>query len=185
MTIIVYLVGRAGTGKYTIAQEFAKEGFKLVDNHLILNPIFSLLDLDDVTPISDYIWQTIGKIRDVVFKFIENEPENNYVLTDELYDEYPCNLEIYKSVEALANSRKSVFIPVRLLISKEENIKRIQDPRRKLKGKQMRISNFYEKLNIITINHPNLLEIEVSNLSAGEAKSQIIEHIRKMGFGNK
>lgn len=38
--ITLYLIGFAGTGKYTIAKELAKVGYKLVDNHLINNSIF-------------------------------------------------------------------------------------------------------------------------------------------------
>lgn len=41
--VTLYLIGFAGTGEYTIAKEIANHGYKVVDNHLINNPIFSLL----------------------------------------------------------------------------------------------------------------------------------------------
>lgn len=45
---IIYLLGFPGTGKYTIAKEICKQAdFKLVDNHLINNPLFTLIENDD------------------------------------------------------------------------------------------------------------------------------------------
>ena len=77
MTLIIYLIGRSGSGKYTIAKYFEKYGFKIVDNHLINNPIFSLLDLDSVTPIPDFAWETISRIRASIFDFMSKEYKHN------------------------------------------------------------------------------------------------------------
>ncbi len=42
--VLVYLIGRPGTGKLTIAQTFiSNRNYLIVDNHLINNPIFSLI----------------------------------------------------------------------------------------------------------------------------------------------
>ena len=44
---IVYLIGYAGTGKYTIAKEIAVlTGAVIVDNQLINTPIFSVIAAD-------------------------------------------------------------------------------------------------------------------------------------------
>ena len=43
VTKIIYIIGKPGTGKYTIAQEFAKLGFVICDNQLVNNPVFTLL----------------------------------------------------------------------------------------------------------------------------------------------
>ena len=59
MTVILYLIGKAGTGKYTIAKEIEKSGFSLCDNHLINNPIFSLLNLDGQSPVPQFAWDAI------------------------------------------------------------------------------------------------------------------------------
>jgi predicted kinase len=43
---IVYLIGYAGTGKYTIAREIAGlTGAVIVDNQLINNPVFSVVGM--------------------------------------------------------------------------------------------------------------------------------------------
>jgi hypothetical protein len=49
---IIYLIGFPGTGKYTIAREIAQqEDFRLVDNHLVNNPLFNLIHADGITPL--------------------------------------------------------------------------------------------------------------------------------------
>ncbi|HJD60261.1 MAG TPA: hypothetical protein LFW20_06440 [Rickettsia endosymbiont of Omalisus fontisbellaquei] len=45
MTTIIYLIGKPGTGKYTIAKELSKSGYVICDNQLINKPIFALLVL--------------------------------------------------------------------------------------------------------------------------------------------
>lgn len=46
-TTIIYLTGKPGVGKYTIAKELAaNHGFIVCDNQLINNPIFELLQYD-------------------------------------------------------------------------------------------------------------------------------------------
>lgn len=50
---IVYLFGFPGVAKYTVAREIAAgAGARVVDNHYVNNPIFGLLDLDGLTPLS-------------------------------------------------------------------------------------------------------------------------------------
>ena len=49
---IVYLIGYAGTGKYTIAKELGRlTGAILVDNHLINNLVFSVGGADRTRPV--------------------------------------------------------------------------------------------------------------------------------------
>lgn len=84
MTTIIYLIGKPGTGKYTIAKELAKNGYIICDNQLINNPIFALLQYDGFKDIPEFAWEIIGKIRTNIFDFITREPSNNYVLTNVL-----------------------------------------------------------------------------------------------------
>lgn len=64
--VTIYLTGKAGVGKYTIAKQLAEHNFKILDNHLINNPIFSLLDLDRASPIPQDAWVAVSRIRWVV-----------------------------------------------------------------------------------------------------------------------
>ena len=53
MTQIVYLIGKPGVGKYTIAKELRKSGFIVCDNQLVNSPIFTLLNYDGYTKIPE------------------------------------------------------------------------------------------------------------------------------------
>jgi len=49
---IIVLIGFAGTGKFTIGRELCERtGAKLIDNHLINNPVFKVLNADGITPL--------------------------------------------------------------------------------------------------------------------------------------
>ena len=77
--ITLYLIGFAGSGKYTVAKEIAKFEYRIVDNQLINNPIFSLLDLDGVAPIPEKAWASIEDIRKAILGFVFQDPKSNYV----------------------------------------------------------------------------------------------------------
>lgn len=174
MTIVLYLIGRSGTGKYTIAKELEKHGFKIADNHLVNNPIFALLDLESVPSIPAVAWEAIAKIRDSVFDFISKEPKNNYVLTNVLLeDEGDHNL--FKQVQEMAEQRGSLFIPVRLHLSKEENARRIQIPERALRFKSTQIEDCEYQKSLIQVSHPNLMDIDVNHLTAEAVAQKILE----------
>ena len=175
MTIIIYLIGTPGTGKYTIAKEIARAGYRICDNQHINNPIFSLLNYDGLTPIPAFAWYAIGLIRDGIFNFLSQEISNNYVLTNCLY-EVDGDRKLFNQVQQLAINRKSVFLPVKLLISQEENIKRIQHLDRLVRYKSIDVQDVYPEYPLIQISHPNLFEFDVTNLSASEAEKKILQY---------
>ena len=95
MSHIIYLIGYSGTGKYTIAQELAKQGYIICDNQLINNPIFALLEYDGIKDILESGWDAIGKIHRIIMEFLGNIKDGNYVLNNELLDiSHPNLLEI-------------------------------------------------------------------------------------------
>ena len=68
---IIVLMGFAGTGKYTIGQELCQRtGAKLIDNHLINNPIFKVVNPDGVTPLPAGVWDKVKTIRGIVYDAI-------------------------------------------------------------------------------------------------------------------
>jgi hypothetical protein len=178
MTNIIYLIGRPGTGKYTIAKEIAKAGYVICDNQLVNHPIFELLGYDGFTTIPEFAWDAIGKIRTNIFEFLSQEPDNNYVLTNVLLEDEGDHM-LFKQVEQMALKRDSVFFPVKLLISKEENAKRIQNKERLERFKSIDIEDAYHGGGLINIDHYNLLELEVTNLTAQEAAERILKHVEK------
>lgn len=73
----------------------------------------------------------------------------------------------------MALQRGSLFVPIKLLISEEENKRRIANPERALRYKSLSIEGNSELINI---SHPHLLELDVSDLSAVAAAEKILEH---------
>ena len=145
MTNIIYLIGRSGAGKYIIAKELEKEGYVIVDNQLINNPIFSLLKTDDLNSsltVPLEAWSAIGKIN---------------ILTNELFDDEEGDHAGYKKVEELAKKRDSTFIPLKLQISYEENEKRIASPGRLERYKSTQIDEHDRNRELIEVDHPNIL----------------------------
>lgn len=178
-TTIIYLIGHPGTGKYTIAREIAKAGYIVCDNQLINNPIFTLLNYDGLSSIPQIGWEAIDKIRKAVYEFMSEESANNYILTSCLYED-DGDRECFKNTKEMAAKRGSVFIPVKLLISKEEHLRRITQASRRERWKSIDPKDAEQTEDLIQINHPNLLELDVTTLSAHEAAKIILEFVKKI-----
>ncbi len=177
-TTIIYLTGKPGVGKYTIAKELAaKHGFIVCDNQLINNPIFELLQYDGYEKIPDFAWECIGNIRTWIFKFLTKERSNSYVLTNNLYED-EGDRDCYEQVRHMTGTRGSLFVPVRLLIDQEEHLKRVTDPNRRERWKSIDPQDVYDETPLLSITHSNLLELNVSNLSAEDAADSIMKHIK-------
>jgi dephospho-CoA kinase len=179
MTIIIYLIGRSGSGKYTIAKQLEKHGFKIVDNHLINNPIFSLLDLSGGVPIPDLAREHTAQIRASVFGFISKEHTHNYVLTNELLQE-EVHYKVFTQVQEMAEQRGSLFVPIRLHLSREENARRIQMPERALRHKTTQIDERAYQQSLISVNHPNMMDIDVNHLTAESVAQKIMESTEQL-----
>jgi Cdc6-like AAA superfamily ATPase len=177
-TTIIYLTGKPGVGKYTIAKELAsKHGFIVCDNQLINNPIFELLQYDGYAKIPDFAWDTIARIRTEVFDFLAKSLKNSYVLTNCLADTEE-DRQLYGQVNQMAETRGSLFIPVQLQISKEEHLKRLTQPERRVRWKSIDPADAEDHGPLISISHPNLLELNVSNLNPTDAADSIMNHIK-------
>jgi hypothetical protein len=179
MTIIIYLIGKPGTGKYTIAQEIARHGYLVCDNQLINTPIFALLSDDQLNSIPIFAWSAIEGIRDSVFDFIRIEPNNNYVLTNVLYQN-EGDQKLFDQVQELAAKRNSLFVPVKLHLSVDEHSKRITNEHRKLRYKSTDIKNVYSEVALIHIAHPHAMEFDVSDLTAQLAAQKILTHVQQL-----
>jgi hypothetical protein len=84
---------------------------------------------------------------------------------------------LFAEVETMALKRGSVFLPVKLLISAEENARRIQNRERLERFKSIDPEDAYSSDSLIKINHPNLFELDVTNISALEAAERILDEI--------
>lgn len=173
-SVIIYLIGKPGVGKYTIATELSKQtGYAICDNHLMNNPIFQLLQYDGHAKIPELAWDAIADIRTSMLSFLAKHKVGSYILTNCLADNDE-DRAIYEEVLQMANLRGSIFVPVCLQISKEQHLKRVIRPERKSRLKSTNPKEAEDNSPLITINHPNLVNLDVSDLAANVAAKKII-----------
>ncbi len=179
---IIYLVGFPGTGKYTIAKEIAaSSGARLIDNHLINNPIFSVIGTDGKTKLPKGIWDYTRRVGDVVREAVVHlaPPEANFIFTNSITQEMASDHVVYGKVFAVAQQRGSVFVPVRLLCSLPTLQSRIvgRDRTKRMKMTDaVGIGDFYRKFTVFNPNHPHQFTLDVTDMSAQEAATHILAH---------
>jgi hypothetical protein len=185
---LVHLVGYPGAGKYTIATEFARlandrgRRFVVVDNHHTSNVIFSVLPVDGVRPLPATVWDRVGEVRDALLRTIEelSPPDWSFVFTNVLSDGVAADEDVIERLRLLAASRHSHYVPVRLTCSTDELLRRVSRPERKARQKWVDtdgVRAFVESSEVITIAHPALLDLDVTQIPAHEAAALILDHI--------
>lgn len=181
--VIIYLIAYPGTGKYTIAKEICNiaPDFRLVDNHLINNPILSIIDADGVTPLPKEVWRNIDLIWDAVLDTMVRISPNDFsfILTNALFNTV-SDVAWFAEILAMAERRQSLFVPVLLKIGLEEHQNRIISPDRNERFKEINPLSpirYKQNNNLIDINHPHLLEVDVTNMSASTAAYFILNAV--------
>ncbi len=165
---LVLLMGFAGTGKLTIAKELAKhDNFKLIDNHSILNPVLNIVNQDGITPLPETVWINANKIWDVVFNTLTvlSPTYFSFVITQEMIegDEFPK--QFYHRINQLVAHRNSIFLPVRLLCTEQELIKRVKSTERQKLYKTIdadRASRLAIHHDVFHTHHANEITIDVT-----------------------
>ena len=132
---IIVLLGYPGVGKYSIARELCRAtGARLIDNHLINNPVFTVVDVGGSTPVAirPATWEKIELIRRAVFEAVAElgPPGASYVFTNVLLDE-PGDAAIYHQVLGIAAARHATFVPVLLTCDVEAHLRRMTNPARR------------------------------------------------------
>lgn len=179
---IIYLIGFAGTGKLTIAKELAAiSGAKIVDNHLINNPVFSIIKLDG-SPIPEMVWQKIWEIRSTVIEVAEtiSPPDYSFIFTNELLEAEPDCAKLFAQVEALARARNAYLLPVRLLCDEPELARRMQSAERAAQHKDTNPQNAYRQARghqLLNPPHPNTITLDVTTLSPKEAAKTVLSNL--------
>lgn len=178
--IIIYLIGFAGVGKFTIAKELSLHlQARIIDNHLINNPILQLIQLDGKTPISTMVWEKIAQIREIVFTTIEevSPSDFNFIFTNELLQSSQQDINVYYRVSAIAEKRKSLFVPIRLVCDRKELSRRVSSPERAALFKMTDIKSTeekFEKQEVFIPDHPLTQTIDVTNLTPQEVAKKIM-----------
>jgi hypothetical protein len=180
---IVALIGFAGTGKYTIGRELCERtGAKLIDNHLIANPIFSVVNVDGITPLPDGVWARLKQIRRTVYDAIRelSPPEMSFVFTVEWRANNPEDYKSFADLAELAALRHSRFVPIRLICGVEELCRRVTDPARAAMLKELSPELARKKSledEVLHISHPNQRTLDVTKRTASGNVDAILDEI--------
>lgn len=182
----IYLMGVAGTGKLTVAKAIAaKTGARVVDNHLINNPIFAVIRQDGVTPLPRAVWDRAFAIRIAVLETIASlsPPEWSFVFTHEAYGE-AYDIAVYQLAREAAQVRKAAFLPVRLVCDPDEIARRVVDPGRRslMKSANAEKSRARAAANATyDPGTPDVLTIDNTRLPPEAAADAIIRAARTIG----
>jgi hypothetical protein len=181
----IYLIGFAGCGKLTIAQAIrARCDCILVDNHLINNVIFSLIDPDGKTRLPEKVWEQVLRVRSAALDTIRDlaKPGRNFIFTNELLEGEERDRRIFLEIAELARHRGALFLPVRLTIAPVELSRRVTSPARAERFKdidpQAALTKALER-EVFSPHGFDFLDIDVTTTTAEEAAERILFELRK------
>jgi hypothetical protein len=185
------LIGFAGTGKLTVARALRdrlageREQVRLVDNHYINNPIFRLIDADGEKPLPPSAWDRVGEVRDAVLRTIEElSPKSwSFIFTNDLIDR-PEERSYVHRLAQLADRRKSIFVPVRLLCEVEELCLRIVSPERKALMKSIDAKWVRRRVSTEEVLDPglsNTITLDITSMQPEDTADRILAHVATVG----
>ena len=180
---MVLLIGFAGTGKYTIGRELCERtGARLIDNHLINNPIFRVVNADGVTPLPASVWDRVKEVRAAVYKAIRelSPPDTGFVFTMELRESKPEDHKAFRDLERLAAARQCRFIPIRMICGLEELCRRVTDLARVAMLKEISPELARKKFaedSVLNVPHTNQRTLDVTKRTASGSVDAILDEI--------
>lgn len=136
VTMIVQLVGPPACGKRTIGAALAQRcGAKLIDNHLINDPVFTALGVNGLGDLPPEAIPMAGRVRAIVHEAILAAPADiSHILTNWLVDT-PQDARAADDIRALAAQRRAHFYPVWLRCDLEQLRSRLSRPDRAVRNK--------------------------------------------------
>ena len=180
---MVLLIGFAGTGKYTIGRELCERtGAKLIDNHLINNPIFRVVNADGVTPLPAGVWDRVNEVRAAVYKAIRelSPSDTGFVFTMQLLESKPEDHKAFRDLERLAAARQCRFIPIRMICGVEELCRRVAHPARAAMLKEISPELARKKFaedSVLNVPHTNQRTLDVTKRTASGSVDAILDEI--------
>lgn len=174
--MIIVLNGYPGVGKLTIGRELAKRlRARLVDNHTLYNLAFALTEFR--TP---EFREAVRRVEAIADELIIALPSDiPVVFTTVLTGETEWAIEEWQRFKERSIQRPPLVV-VHIACDLEENIKRIQSPERKGKGKlqdaEVAQRNHASAEPLIGHDLPNTLLLNVTKLNPEEAAEKIANH---------
>ena len=183
---VIHLFGYPGVGKYTIAKELSKlAGFRILDNQLINNPIFTVVGADGITPLPAKVWEYCLKIRTIVLDAVEElaEPDANFVLTN--YITRDDEIDNQATIDRFSK-RNANYYPVFLHCDLDIHKSRVVSEDRKVRMKDINpLSPERNRENnaLWMFEHLNRLEFDISAGTPQQAALDILTRISELQKG--
>lgn len=180
--MIIDITGYAGVGKFTIGSIVAEQlDGRLLDNHTVYNVAFALTEFK-----SDAFVRTVRAVRDVAYRAILDLPRSVPVVLTTTHGSDPAwSREGCGAMVELARRRGAPLYVAHLLCDPRENRRRIIAPERAVKRKPLDPSMIDGNANRHRLlDHADeLLELDVTNLTANEAATAITAWVKSLGAG--
>lgn len=175
--MIVHLNGWPGVGKLTIGRALAgRLAARLIDNHLLHDIAIRCTGLDDPGR-----WPLYESVRRAAYDALTHRPDGEtLVMTNALCTNAPRERQAWNHVVDLAMARNAPLVPVVLEAEFQENARRLQSPDRK--GRKLSdpadLRAFLAADSIQRPDVPELLVLDVTQLSADQAADAIYRHVQ-------
>ena len=180
---LFYLTGLPGVGKKTVASflERLSDDLKLVDNHLINNPLLQLLDGVSKKNLPAQFWNAQDQIWEAVLSImVDLAPQHlSYVLTNALFEGDKEDLDWFHRIADVAAKRDAIFIPVFLTLDEDLHRERIQLVDRKINHKLTNpaaLDHFKRNGGPLRPRHENALTLDMGAHAPEEAALKIWRH---------
>lgn len=179
--MIIHLNGFPGVGKMTIAKIVAKElDAHVLDDFTLTKLVYVATDRNSP--------QYVAFLRDltnVVYAHLGMaDPSGLVILTNALATTYPEDKDRFKQVQELSETRGDSFVPIQIVCSPEEAMRRAELSNRHDKQKltdPAALGNILNKSALIhPTDHPNQLTLDVTDLVAEQAADEVVAHIKKI-----
>jgi broad-specificity NMP kinase len=184
---IFHLIGTPGVGKYTVAKELvALTGARLVDNHAVANVIFNLLDQDGIKPLPLEVWPHVGAVRRAVLDaLIDVSPRHlSFVFTNYLRGEDEAEMAMFQEMAAVAEVRRSRFVPVLLSCATEELVRRVPNQDRKQRMKlvdPVEARRMNDEVPRFQTDHPNAISLDTTHTPPAVVARRVVEWAESLG----
>lgn len=181
MSVIYYLVGWPGSGKRTVGLALAKlTGARLIDNHLINDPVFQAVGANGVGTLPEGTWPLVARVQSAVLEAVEQvaPPNLSFIFTNVLVNQ-TGELEAVEARRRIARARGAQFVPVWLECNLPELRRRIplDDRRARLKMRDPNgLDDMIERYGGLLPPPQDALILPTDLLSPAEAAREIVNH---------
>lgn len=189
---IVHLIGFPAAGKLTVAQAIAAaasssgQRWVVVDNHLTSDVIFSVLDVDGVSPLPAGVWDRVDDVREAIFRTIEElSPRSwSFVFTNVLIEESPGERARLDRVVALAEHTGRRYLPVIVHCDEATLVSRVANPDRAERKKWRDpegVRAYLRTHQLLAIDDLSPLTVDTSVAGPQETAAAVLAHLADRG----